>query len=259
MIQDCLWTDSYVSNLDPTEKLLFIYLLTNPLCNIAGLYEIQLRRVAFDTGIDKDMVDKILTRFENDGKLLRIDDWILIFNHAKHQSYKNPNVSKGIQRIIEELPEKVKALKGFERLSHFTLLNLTLPNAKSGGDKSQTMSWNKKVDDAEGVVDFDGDGSLKAEKKLQTKKYPNAPVVQKVFQEVLGKNPANWKLNTTQLQACENLYTERTPERVRAALHYFQEVKDQEFCPMISSPYDLDSKWQKLADFKNRVWTSMNS
>lgn len=128
MIKDSFWTDSYISNLDPIEKLLFVYLLTNPLCNIAGIYEIQLRRIAFDTGIDKDMLEKLISRLVEDGKLLVIDDWVVIINHAKHQSYKNPNVSKGIQRIIEELPEKVKALKGFERLTHLTLLNLTLPN-----------------------------------------------------------------------------------------------------------------------------------
>ena len=125
MIKDSFWTDSYIANLDPIEKMIFLYLLTNPLCNIAGVYEIQLRRIAFDTGIDKDMLEKIFQRFEKDGKLLRIDDWVLIINHAKHQSYKNPNVSKGIKRILEELPQKVKALKGFESLSHLTLLYLT--------------------------------------------------------------------------------------------------------------------------------------
>lgn len=144
MIKDSFWTDSYIANLDPSEKLLFIYLLTNPLCNIAGIYEIQAKRIAFDTGFDRDMVEKLLQRFQDDGKLLRIDEWLVIVNHAKHQSYKNPNVSKGIKRIIEELPEKVKALKGFERLSHLTLLNLTLPNLNTGqspDNQSKDMSF----------------------------------------------------------------------------------------------------------------------
>ncbi len=141
MIKDSFWTDSYIAELDPSEKLLFIYLLTNPLCNIAGIYEIQLRRIAFDTGFDVDMVNKILSRFAKDGKILRSDEWILIVNHAKHQSYKNPNVTEGIRRIIELLPDKVKALKGFERLSHLTLLNLTLPNASSEGTKKKMYTY----------------------------------------------------------------------------------------------------------------------
>ena len=247
MIKDSFWTDSYIANLDPIEKMIFLYLLTNPLCNIAGVYEIQLRRIAFDTGIDKDMLEKVFQRFEKDGKLLRIDDWVLLVNHAKHQSYKNPNVSKGIKRILEELPQKVKALKGFESLSHLTLLNLTLPN-ETISDKSPIMPFNKNKEE-EAVVDYDS-GEVVEPVKPQTKKYPNAPAISKIFQEVLGKNPGNWRVNKTQLLACENLYTERTPAKVRSALLYYQANREEKYCPQISSPYDLDSKWTKLGEFK---------
>lgn len=133
-VNDSFWTDPYVEGLDPSEKLLFLYFLTNPLCNVAGMYEIRNNRVAYETGFEKDMVDKIKKRFISDGKLLCVDDWIIITNFAKNQS-PNPNVIKGMQRIIDELPDKVKALKGFESLSHFTLLNLTLPNLTKDASK----------------------------------------------------------------------------------------------------------------------------
>jgi len=74
------------------------------------------------------MIEKILERFVFDGKILRVDNWVMIKNFAKNQS-TNPNVIKGMQRIIDGLPEKVKACKGFDSLSHFTLLNLTIPNS----------------------------------------------------------------------------------------------------------------------------------
>ena len=56
--------------------------------------------------------------------MLCVDDWIVLCNFPKHQS-TNPNILSGMQRIIDDLPEKVKkALKGFlKRLS--TLLYLT--------------------------------------------------------------------------------------------------------------------------------------
>lgn len=260
MIKDSFWTDSYVENLDPVEKLLFIYLLTNPLCNIAGIYQIQTKRIAFEIGIDKEMVEKLLDRLQNDEKIIRHHDWLLIVNHAKHQSFKNPNVTAGIKRIIEELPDEVKALKGFERLSHFTLLNLTLPNAKALGDKSPNtdMTWNQQPDDfEEGVVDLDGDGAIKAPTKKSTRKYPNAPAVRKVFLEVLGKNPLDWNKNTTILQACENLYTERGIEKVRNALEFYKENKDNEYCPQVDTPVKLDRKYSDLSKFKSKhnLWT----
>lgn len=117
--------------------------------------------------------------------------------------------------------------------------------------KEKDMSWGTKSDDyEEGAVDFDGDGKIKTSAKPQTKKYPNAPTIRKIFQEVLGRNPANWKTNKNQLTACENLYTERTPEKVRIALQYFKENEESEFCPKINSPYCLDTKWTNLGDFK---------
>jgi hypothetical protein len=56
------WKDNYIADLDPSEKLLFLYLITNPRTNIAGIYELNLREIAFDTGFDVDMVKKILAR-----------------------------------------------------------------------------------------------------------------------------------------------------------------------------------------------------
>lgn len=134
IINDSFWTDPYIEDLDPSEKLVFLYLLTNPLCNIAWIYEIQPRRMAFETWFDKDMIEKILERFVNDNKILRVDNWVVIKNFAKNQS-TNPNVVKGMQRIIDSLPEKVKACKGFDSLSHFTLLNLTIPNLTTHNSK----------------------------------------------------------------------------------------------------------------------------
>ena len=46
-----LWTDPFIQGLSPEAKLLFIYLWTNKHCNQAGLYEISLKTIAFDTGL----------------------------------------------------------------------------------------------------------------------------------------------------------------------------------------------------------------
>jgi phage replication O-like protein O len=113
--------------------------------------------------------------------------------------------------------------------------------------------FNQYSDDyEEGAIDIDGDGALEAPQKPKTKKYPHAPVIRKIFQEVLGNNPANWKVNKTQLQACENLYTERGEQKVRNALEWYQEHRELEYCPQITSPYDLDSKYIQLSRFKHK-------
>lgn len=101
------WDDSYIVSLDPVEKLLFIYFLTNPLTNIIGIYEITIRRIAFDTGIDKDMVLKILDRFELDKKIRYKNGWIVVKNFIKHQK-DSPSINKGIELLLKQIPPNLQ-------------------------------------------------------------------------------------------------------------------------------------------------------
>ena len=105
------WDDSYITRLSPTEKLLFLYLITNPLTNISGVYELPLKRVAFDTGISADRAETIFKKLENDGKLVVTDGWVGVVNFIKHQSL-NPKIKQGILSELKRAPKCVT-----ERLS----------------------------------------------------------------------------------------------------------------------------------------------
>ena len=59
-----LWTDPFIQNLSPEAKLLFIYLWTNKHCNQAGLYEISLKTMAFDTGLSVEALPSLLSQLE---------------------------------------------------------------------------------------------------------------------------------------------------------------------------------------------------
>lgn len=123
------WDDTYVITLDPIEKLLFLYLLTNPLTDICGAYEINLRRVALDTGIDQEMVLKMLDRFHIADKITYHKGWILIHNFVKNQS-TNPSVLEGVTRSLNLCPDWIRhsLSQAGGRLPQSVLLNLTLPN-----------------------------------------------------------------------------------------------------------------------------------
>lgn len=97
--------DKFVVELDPIEKLLFMYFLTNPLTNVAGIYEISLRRIAFDTWIDKDMVQKIINRLTESKKVYYIDWYIILANSNKHQNMENAKIKKGIENVLAWLPK----------------------------------------------------------------------------------------------------------------------------------------------------------
>lgn len=112
-VNTSFWKDNYVVDLDPSEKLLFLYFLTNPKTNIAGVYEIHLREAAFDTGFDIDMIKKILGRFQADGKMDYVNGWLIIKNFVKHQRI-NPSVRAGIERAIAASPKEL----GLKLLEH---------------------------------------------------------------------------------------------------------------------------------------------
>lgn len=65
--------------------------------------------------------------------------------------------------------------------------------------------------------------------------------------------PRNWLTNKTQIQAAKNLLEEQTLPGIILALEFVDAHVDDPFCPTITSPYDLDSKWAKLLAYKNKL------
>lgn len=186
VINTVFWEDNYTGNLDPTEKLLFLYFLTNTSTNISGIYQITLKKVAVETGIDKDMVEKIIKRFSNDGKIFYIDGWLGIRNFIKHQNQKSPLVEKGIERELSEIPENIKNVvfgdkntlsKGIDTLSHLTKLNLTKLNLSESAEQNQKSNEIQKEE-------FENTG---IKKEIQRTANANAWLEQAWIEEMAGK------------------------------------------------------------------------
>lgn len=131
MVNTNFWKDSYVIDLDPVQKLLFLYFLTNPRTTLAGIYEISIREIAFDTGIDKDMVEKIIKKFCDDGKLHFEKNWIVLFNFVKHQRL-NPSMKVGIERAINELPQWIQ--EKFDLVNKDEKLQIERTDSTQSGD-----------------------------------------------------------------------------------------------------------------------------
>ena len=107
IIKDEIWDDEWFYDLDPVEKLVWIFLLTNARCNIAGVYKLNYKWAARMIGLDLDIFQKIINRFVRDERLFLLEDWVVIKNFTKHQA-KNPSVIAGIKRTIDELPDDLK-------------------------------------------------------------------------------------------------------------------------------------------------------
>lgn len=103
-ISTSFWDDEWIQTLDPSEKLLYLYLMTNPLTNIAGVYKITDRRIGFDTGFNLDTIRHIFGKFEKAGKAYRKGEYVILPNWPKHQMWeKSKKIELGIAQILKEL------------------------------------------------------------------------------------------------------------------------------------------------------------
>lgn len=130
------WDDGFVRKMPPGDKLLFLYLITNPCTTIAGAYEITLERMKFDTGMDDKRLRDAIERLTVAGKITYKDEWILVHNFIKNQS-KTEKTITGIINVLNVCPNWVKDTLYKGHLCPPDYLNL---------NKTKTRTkWNVKV------------------------------------------------------------------------------------------------------------------
>ena len=145
-IQTKFWTDNWVQKLEPLQRYLFLYLLTNSRANLCGIYELPLGVILAETKLK--MSENELEGFFASyiGKIHYCYGWVIIINHIKNQNQGSPKVQEGIKRELIELPEDIirgAKILGYpmerygypmDTLSHSTLPYLTIPNGISSKD-----------------------------------------------------------------------------------------------------------------------------
>ncbi len=101
------YNDPYIEDLGRNEHEVFLTLLLNPLNNLAGVYEISVKKLASFAKMEPDEVRIAINNLMDDGKILYINSWVAIKNHIKNQSI-NPKMSKNILEILKQVPMQMK-------------------------------------------------------------------------------------------------------------------------------------------------------
>lgn len=101
------WHDTYIrSKLNPLDRYLFLYFLTNDKTNISGIYELPIEMISYETGLEEKMIKTMFRRLK--GKIYYIEGWVVIKNFLKYQNTRSPKIKIGIKRELEEIPAKIK-------------------------------------------------------------------------------------------------------------------------------------------------------
>ena len=117
-----IWKDNYFNSLDPIEKLLFFWILTNSDTSICGIFEVSIKHCAVDTGIDAEMILKLFERLQEDEKIYFEQPWLVIRNFLKHQNCNSSKIQKGIEIELSRVPDHlIGYLYGIDTLIHLNL------------------------------------------------------------------------------------------------------------------------------------------
>lgn len=107
IIQTKIWEDSYFSTLEPIEKLLFFYYITNPSITILFLYECPDKKVIFDTGVKIEDLQKAKAKFQEAGKIYFYKDFVYLANAYRYEEYSGEKNEKAKQTLIKQLKDDV--------------------------------------------------------------------------------------------------------------------------------------------------------
>lgn len=221
-----IWNDTWVSHLDPTEKLLFLYFLTNEHTNISGIYELPLKVAAVETGIDPTMFSKILPRLSP--KVFYHEGWVILPNFPKYQNSENPKVQVGIKNEIMALPSEIKE----KAIAYgYPIGSLSHPNSNPN-----SLNAGYRVE------------------REPTKEKKVTPAIQAVFDLFQG-NPARlvWKTRLYQREAAKVLSDTYGIDELKRRYQVSLKYKDEQHCPQIDSPSDFLDKMPKMENFLKKL------
>ena len=104
------WEDEkIVDDFSPEDRYFYLYLMTNSHTNQAGCYSLTIKQMEFETGYTKDMIISILSKFENDFKIIKYSKEtkeILLLNWNRYNWTSSPKVLNCIKKESKNIKNK---------------------------------------------------------------------------------------------------------------------------------------------------------
>lgn len=103
-----MWSsDRWFADLRPEFKLLFIYLFSNERSSVCGLYELPLRVISFETGLDQNIILSGFLEFEKAQKAFYDTNTgvVSVTNMFKYQGSGSPKLLARIKADLKAVPD----------------------------------------------------------------------------------------------------------------------------------------------------------
>lgn len=97
--------DPYVEGLSSDQRLLYLTLILNPHSNLAGCYEISIKKLKDYTAMEEEKIRAGIQKLTEDRKILFTGTWLSLKNFIKNQEL-NPNMCKNAFDIMKAAPKQ---------------------------------------------------------------------------------------------------------------------------------------------------------
>ncbi|MDP4089097.1 MAG: hypothetical protein Q8930_07485 [Bacillota bacterium] len=107
-IQANFWQNTFVLDLTPEERYFYVYLITNTMTTVCGIYRFNLKLAVLETGLSSEVINNYLNTFESSGKIVisKVSRELMIVNWLKHNSKMNKKIIGQINAELKEVKDK---------------------------------------------------------------------------------------------------------------------------------------------------------
>ena len=177
------WNDSKVIDyFSPEDKYFMLYLLTNPHTTQLGVYELNIKRAAFEMGYSTEAITVLLERFESKYSMIKYSEKS---NEVAIKNFLRHSIIKGGKPVEDLLKKEIKNVKDksllnfvFGHLSKYDNLNETV-NKITAVYQINNENDNENENDNDNEVSYHDtyDDSLKPSKQAKSKPKSKKPII----------------------------------------------------------------------------------
>lgn len=149
VVDTTFWTDGKVDYFTPEDKYFMLYLLTNPFTTQLGIYEFNVKQVAFQLGYSEDCVKSLVERFENKYSIIfysKETKEIAVKNFLRHSIIKGgAPVRDCLIKEMKQVKNKSLIAKVFVHIKGYEDLNATVRSLIAEyEEKNGTLRYSKE-------------------------------------------------------------------------------------------------------------------
>ena len=179
------WKDAWVIDLDPLDRYLFSYLFTNEQSSISGIYELPLKIIQNETGLELDFIKQSLSKFQEAKKIFYKDNIVWVVKMMQHHKNASPTTMTKVNNDVSWIPDcdVKKAYLYYQKTGIYCIDTVSIPISESVSVIESENSNKSEMDTAPAVR------SIQRMIEIVVKLPPSGPADIMAMDEIEAMNP----------------------------------------------------------------------